>query len=1163
VNVFRESSLIERAGLVAAVEQAADAIVITDLNAKIQYVNPAFTAMTGYTSEEAVGQQTRLLKSGRVPRERYAELWSTIQSGRVWSGALVNRRKDGSFYDEEMRISPVRDANGEVVSFIAIKQDVTERRAAEKAQRLLAAIVDNSEDAIVAYDAGGIILTWNRGAEAIFGYIAAEVIGKHVSLLVPSERQHELEHLTERVLQGNAVPQYDGLYLRQDGRRIQVSVTACPLRSSGGAIAAISTILRDISERKQAEEALRESEDRFRMMADGCPALMWVTDAAGDVRFVNRAYREFFDTTYEGVQGSKWQLLLYPDEAPAYSEAFARAVRERTPFKGEARVRRADGEWRWMVSCGEPRVSADGAYLGLVGLSTDITESKRAEQAPEFQYSLIRAIHEVSPDGILVVNDRNLVVSHNKKFLDIWRIPLAAISNDLPDNPVDDGLILSRVLERVKDPEAFLSRVQELYAHPDENDHCEVELKDGRILERHSSSVWSSTGQYQGRVWFLRDITERKQAEQALQNSEEKFRQLAENVREVFWMMPPESDKFLYVSPAYEQIWGRTCDSVYENSASRLEAIHPDDLEQSRLLFARQMQGESVESEYRIRTPDGVEKWIRSRAFPIRDPDGQLLRIVGIAEEITERKRYEEELIHARQGAEAANRAKSCFLANMSHEIRTPMNGVIGMLQLLTETSLTPEQARYASVAQSSGENLLALIDDILDLSKIEARKVVLATVTFDLRRTIDEVVQLLRVQADAKGLPIHSLVSPEIPPLLRGDAHRLRQVLTNLCANAIKFTQQGVITVEAALASRNDRTATVRFTVADTGIGIRMEQAEKLFSPFTQADVSTTRKYGGTGLGLAICKQIVEMMGGTIGVHSGEGQGSTFWFIASFELALPSQRQPTSERRDGSLAATVRTPRVVRDARILVVEDNATNREVALAQLRKLGYRASAVNNGVEAVEAVQQESYDLVLMDCEMPMMDGFEATRRIRKSIGSGIPIVALTADAMAGDRQRCLSEGMNDYVAKPVEMGALEEVLARWLPLPRVADTTPTAGLPTADRTLNTFDAEALLRRLMGDRGMAGIVLKGFLQDVPSQLNHLSTRLAEADAPGVRRQAHALRGASATVAAEGLCAIAGAMERAGSTGRLDQCSGLLAHAVDEFDRLKSTLELAGWA
>ena len=251
--MYRESGIIEQAGLVAAVEQTADGIVITDTDGKIQYVNPAFTAMTGYTSEEAVGQYPRILKSGLEPAEFYAELWNTIRSGRVWHGELINRRKDGTFYHEEMRITPVRDSKGEIASYIAIKHDVTERRAAEEAQRFLAAIVESSEDAIVAYTPAGIILTWNRGAETIFGYTAEEAIGKHVSML--AERPAGLAHFTEQVLQGKVVSQYEGLCRRKDGRTIHVSVTGSPIRNAAGEVVAISAVLRDISERQEAEQA--------------------------------------------------------------------------------------------------------------------------------------------------------------------------------------------------------------------------------------------------------------------------------------------------------------------------------------------------------------------------------------------------------------------------------------------------------------------------------------------------------------------------------------------------------------------------------------------------------------------------------------------------------------------------------------------------------------------------------------------------------------------------------------------------------------------------------------------------------------------------------------------------------------------------------------------
>ncbi len=810
---------IDCSSLAAAVAQSADAISISDTRGRILYVNPAFTTMTGYTREEAIGQSTSILKSGRQSPELYKELWDTISSGRVWQGELINRRKDGSLYTEEMRITPVRDSAGEVASYIAIKQDVTERRANEEAKRFLASIVECSEDAILAITPAGIILTWNRGAQALLGYSDSEVIGRHLSLLIQPGREHHLAPFIAKVLKANPVAQHEARLVRKDGRKVSVSITANAIRKSAREVA-ISAILRDVTERKHAEESrallasivessddaiasgtvdgtivswnkgaaalfgytaeeiigksysdlatpdyrdqvseilgqartgsirhfdtvmlgkdgcqlnvsvtispirnsagtivgiativhdigerlrtfqrLRESEERFRIMADSCPTLMWVTNAEGGLRFINRMYQEFFGITYEQVEGGKWLPLIHPGEAQKYLEGFLAAVKKRTSYRAEARVRRADGEWRWMASHGEPRFSPAGEFLGHVGLSLDITA--------------------------------------------------------------------------------------------------------------------------------------RKQAEDAVRRSEEKFRQLAENIREVFWMKNPETQQLLYVSPAYEQLWGRSCDSFYQNPLSWLDAVEPEDRQKARSLFVQQMAGEQIDSDYRIRTPDGQQRWVHDRAFPVRDQAGRLIRIAGIAEDITERKQHEEELVRAREAADAANVAKSRFLANMSHEIRTPMNGVIGMLQLLLETELTQEQREYAGVIDSSGRTLLALIDDILDLAKIESQKITLDFVDFNLRDTAEDVIQSFRDQVRAKGLALDWQATPETPELLRGDRNRLRQILINLTANAIKFTERGEVMLRVKVESRVENRVVLRFSITDTGIGIDPEQAAELFLPF------------------------------------------------------------------------------------------------------------------------------------------------------------------------------------------------------------------------------------------------------------------------------------------------------------------------------------------
>lgn len=1298
-SVLGEIEPIERAGLVAAVDQAADAVVITGTTGKILYVNPAFTLMTGYTTEEAIGQYPSILKSGSQPREVYADLWNTILAGRIWHGEVINRRKDGSLYHEEMRITPVRGANGAIVSYIAIKHDVTEqraaiaeRRAAERTRALLASIIESWDDAIASGGLDGTINSWNHAAEALFGYASREIVGKNVEILMPPGRREEAATIIDLIGKlGTAAP-FETVGQKKDGSRVDVSIRVSPMRDSAGQVVGYAALFRDIgaqrqadrklreseerfrsvfehapfgmcvsgldgrfiqvndslcrmlgysepelintpwvelthpqdqesslqsmeqfardpdlclevekryihrtgkvifvrmkismvcdsagraahyvvhvediTERKRAKDTLSESEDRFRVMADSCPTMMWVTGADGGVQFINQTYREFCGTSYEDVQAGNWKALIHPDDAREYIGAFERAVREQTPFRAEARIRRADGEWRLVGSYATPRLSPDGTFLGHVGLTSDITERRRADDALRDSREFAQTTIDALSSHICVLDETGTIIAVNQAWTKFAGDNPAADSNRGQPDCLGEGTNYLAVCDRAAGSDsteavalaagirAVLHGQSEQYAteYP-----CHAPDRQRWFITRISRF-------FSRRVRRILiehiDITERKKTEQALQGSEEKFRQLAENIREVFYILTPESDEFLYISPAYEQVWGRSRESLYRDPLSWREAIHPGDRERAHLLAARQMQGESVVSEYRIQTPDGLEKWMRARTSPIRDERGQLVRIVGIAEEVTERKRYEEELIRAREGADAANLAKSRFLANMSHEIRTPMNGVLGMIQLLLGTELDAKQTRFANVAQTCGRTLLVLIDDILDLAKIEAHKVVLENLSFNLHDTIADVATLMRVQAGVKSLAFNSRISPGTPSLVGGDARRLGQILTNLSSNAIKFTERGEITLTAALVSQEDGMATVHFAVIDTGIGIRPDTVAGLFSPFVQADSSVTRKYGGTGLGLSICRQLAEMMGGQIGVDSSEGHGSTFWFTAVFSQAIPL-RQPIAI--DGGNRRAGARSRPSAERRILVAEDNVTNREVALAQLQMLGYQATVVANGVEAVAAVVQGGYDLVLMDCEMPVMDGFEATRRIRASLCPDIPIVALTADAMPEDRVRCLREGMNDYLSKPVDVDRLADLLAKLLPVSKSARASPMPGSTFETSSRVVFDAESLMSRLGGDRHLAGIVLKGFLEDMPFQLNNLRKVLDGADAPGAKFHAHTLKGAAATVSAESLREVAVAIERAGDAGQWDRCGELVPRVEEEFERFKSVLEHAGW-
>ncbi len=678
--------------------------------------------------------------------------------------------------------------------------------------------------------------------------------------------------------------------------------------------------------------------------------------------------------------------------------------------------------------------------------------------------------------------------------------------------------------------------------------------------------VWSCVRGTQ-HIWRVADRT----AE--FETSEERYRAVVDQTADGIVVFDAETRAILEHNPAFVALMGATPETIRRLIVDDRVMPGPDRLDDiiGRLL----RDGAPVVSEREISRANGTR--VEVSCSLSRTTYARSQAVCAVVRDITERKRVEEEIERARDAAVESARLKSEFLANMSHEIRTPMNGVVGMTTLLLDTELSKQQRDFAETIQTSADSLLTIINDILDFSKVEAGKLHFEVLDFDLHHTIEGAVDLLVGSAFAKNLELAALVERDVPPDLRGDPGRLRQILTNLVGNAIKFTERGEVSIGVSLVGETASDALLRFEVRDTGIGIPPSVQGRLFNAFTQADGSTTRKYGGTGLGLAISKRLVELMGGEIGYHSAPGGGSTFWFTARFERQTPVRLAPAIVRtlagrrvlivddselardvlraqltawgvdarqvsggfealavlreaaasgspfelavldrdmpgmdglmlaraikRDAAIAgvplvmittladighdaqiveagalasitkpvkhaqlreALVRAlghrgesrsspPQPVTPpaalpsarARVLIAEDNIVNQKVALAQLRSLGYSADAVANGAEAVEALSRIPYDVVLMDCHMPIVDGFEATRLIRRMAGEmrHVPIIAVTANAMDGDREECLAVGMDDYVSKPIAPTELEIVLSRNLRRRRAPMQTP--------------------------------------------------------------------------------------------------------------------------
>jgi PAS domain S-box-containing protein len=1004
-------------------------------------------------------------------------------------------------------------------------------------------------------------------------------------------------------------------------------------------------------------------------LLDAIPVGIFLVAADGTQIYTNRAATELLGRELKpGTTAEERASLFHIHVAGTGAKYPTERLPSMRALRGE-HVRVMDMELRRpdkliVIDCSAaPIETPDGQIVGSVTVFNDVTEVARLERAYLMLVNNVPVgFYSVTPDGTFLVANpalRAMLGYKSEKEISDGNLEVDHVRRQ-------EHLVFKHMLEERGEVRGFETTWRR---------------RDGSTfsVSLNATSSRDETGSIVSYEGTVEDITDRKRGQEEIREARERYRQLVENANDIIYRCDAHGN-FTYVNPTVKKILGYTEEELVGRHFTEL--ITDEHRELALAFYKVQFQTKTPNTyfEFPVLAKNGETVWMGQNVQTI--VTGQwILGFTAVARDISERKRMEVELAKARDEALESARLKSEFLANMSHEIRTPMNGVIGMADILLGTRLSAEQKDCAVTIRRSAEALLSLVDDVLDLSKIEAGKLEIKSADFDLDELIDNITDVFAERAAAKGLKFRAVIYPDVHRHLHGDALRLRQVLLNLVGNAVKFTEAGEVSISVMRDAESDDTMDLWFLVNDTGIGIAEADQQRLFTPFTQADGSTTRRFGGTGLGLAISKQLVDMMGGRIGVTSVPGEGSTFWFtgrfnkdtrqeavtrqatltgvrvllldsnelnrlvlrrhlnsssvtveeVATAEAALDALRRAhtsgtpfdaivlemqlaandgisvarmihsdpllkdtpvvlvtaigrrksdieffKSERIDAfvmkpvrraQLASAItavvkRTPDEERRAaaaadhspkagaaeakkQILVVEDNVVNQKVAVGQLRNLGYDADVVASGTEALETLAKQSYDLILLDCQMPDIDGYEVARTIRSAERDGkrVPIVAMTAHTMEGEREKCLAAGMDDYLTKPVSMQRLGGVLVRWLGAREdVVDMEKMAGLQQLAKANPSFmrDITALFR-----------------EDALVRLHELRDAMGDANAERVSRAAHSLKSSSGNIGASRMYSLCATIEATAKQGNLTGVPEMVAQLETELERALDAL------
>lgn len=1007
-----------------------EGIISTDFSGIINYVNPAAESIVGLTEAQMIGRNfddiIHFSEAG-TGKPIASPIMKTISNnaeyGLVHNTVIIT--KDNKKKYISATCSPIRKHDSTVSGAVIVLRDITRLRNIEKENEAvradLTSIFMNVPVGMVNIDSNAKITMVNKVALQYFGLDDEEVLGnlfgeafrctscydngchcrtciQHMDCEINKAVDLALDH----GIATTAMEITKNFIVGHQEKKFWFTVSVNPIISNENRNAVIT--LMDITGTKKNEMMLMQARDYSNNILDQIPSLVWKTNKKIECNYVNKKWIDYTGSTMEESSGYGWADIIHPKDLDYYVAARANAMYTMEEFQIEARVKRVDGAYRWCLIVGSPYFNLDKQYEGFLGSIYDINDQKEVEE----DLRRFRKIIDNALDIILFVDLDGNIIEVNKQAVDIY----GYTEEELRAKSIRDLRVSDEGLE------------QDLVAANETGILFETvhRRKDGTTFHVEVSS--QSTFFRDRKILFsiVRDITERKKAELKINENQMKYRSLFMNLQNGYASYKIIYDQnhkaidleFKEVNEAFEELFekkqtflvGKKHSDVFPKSIDLLKQILINNWDEL-------SSGESVQIE-ECYSAD-YNKWLSLSIYSPKENT-----IITIITDITSIKHTQFSLIAAKEAAEAANKAKSEFLANMSHEIRTPINGMVGMVDLTLLTELQEEQKENLITAKACAKSLLKIINDVLDFSKMEAGRLTIENINFDIKDLIEEIVKTHAPRAEAKGLELNYIFSSAIPRFLIGDSNRIQQVFNNLISNSLKFTQKGSITISVKKLSLQNNEAELIFSVTDTGIGIAPEDLDRLFKSFSQIETSFTKNFGGTGLGLAICKNIVETMGGKISVESHKGFGSTFYFTLKFQVG------------NSNVAKTDSIPKITRSIqplKILLAEDDAVNQTVIKKMLQEKGHNVKTANNGAEALDLFEPNKFDVILMDIQMPVLNGIEAAKKIREKELSQkhTPVIAVTAYALQGDRERFLSLGMDEYITKPIRMEELFQVL----------------------------------------------------------------------------------------------------------------------------------------